>query len=283
MQADLRLDRLQNWMLEVVTQPGDLDDALASAPARRLVPPDRFEEVVLPSARLTAGERLDIYHRMYGYRMVEAMSFDYPGVEHFLDHSGRFRDVVLDYVAAYPSKSYTLNRLGDHFPEYLAGRTDLPRHRFLHDLARFELAITVTFDEVESTPLSPDQIAAVPAESWPDAGLELIRAFRLLELDYAADLYLDSVKEQTPHPPFRKTKRWIMIHRRNYRVMQSEIDRRQWQVLRRLRDGLTLGEAIDEVSRGFRPRLTETELFTWFRKWTAIGLFAGVRLPSVDV
>lgn len=267
-------------MLEVVTQPGDLDTALESTHARRYLPPDDAEKVILPSATLTSRERLDIYHRMYGYRMVEAMSFDYPGVEHFLDHYGGFRSVVIDYVTAHPSRSYTLNRLGDRFPDYLATRTDLPRSRFLHDLARFELAITMVFDEIESTPLSADEIEAVPPDRWPEAKLDLIPAFRLIELDYPADLYLDSVKEETEHPPLRMSKRWIMIHRRNYRVRQSVIDRRQWQVLRRLRDGMALGDAIDEVSRRHRPRLTETELFSWFRQWTAIGLFSGVSLPG---
>jgi hypothetical protein len=280
MQAELPLARLQHWMLEVVTRPGDVDAALASAPARRHLAPERLDEMILPSATLTAKERVDIYHRMYGYRMVEAMSFDYPGVEHFLDHRGSFREVVLDYVTAHPSTSYTLNRLGDRFPDYLAGRTDLPRHRFLADLARFELAITTVFDEAESTPLSAEEIAAVPAESWPDATLHLIRAFRLLELDYPADLYLDSVKEGAPHPPLRKTKRWIMLWRRDWRVRQDAIDRRQWQVLARLASGLTLGQAIEDTSRQHRPRLTETELFSWFRKWTSIGLFSGVSLPA---
>lgn len=279
MQGDLRLERLQGWMLEAVTQPGSLDEALVSDAARRFLPPERLGDVILPSATLSARERLDIYHRMYGYRMVEAMSFDYPGVEHFLDHYSRFGEVVMDYVAAHPSASYTLNRLGDHFPRYLATRTDLPRHRFLHELARFELSITDVFDEEESTPLSAEEIAAVPPDRWPDARLEVIRAFRLIELEYPADLYLDSVKDETPHPPLRRSKRWIMLHRKDYRVKQTVMDRRQWQVLRRLRDGLSLGAAIDEVSRRHRPRLTETELFDWFRKWTAVGLFADVRLP----
>ena len=138
----------------------------------------------------------------------------------------------------------------------------------------------MVFDEAESTPLSAEEIASVPPDKWADARLELIPAFRLMELDYPVDLYLDSVKEETAHPPLRKSKRWIMLHRREYRVKQSAIDRRQWQVLRRLRDGMTLGDAIDDVSRKHRPRLTETELFAWFRQWTAIGLFAGVRLPE---
>jgi hypothetical protein len=279
MRGEVRLDRLQHWMLEVVTAPGGIDEALASRPARRHIAPASLEEVILPSSTLTSKERLAIYHRMYGYRMVEAMEFDYPGVEHMAGHLGSFRDLVMDYVEAHPSRSYTLNRLGDEFPDYLEGRTDLGHHRFLRDLAKFELAITMTFDEVESVPLSAEEIAAVAPEAWPEARLEFIRAFRLLELDYPADLYLDSVKEETPHPPLRKSKRWIMIYRRNYRVMRMAIDRRQWQVLRRLAGGLTLGEAIDEVSRKHRPRLTETELFTWFRKWTALGLFSRVVLP----
>ncbi len=279
MQSEPTLDRLQRWMLEVVTQPGDIDDALESKPASREIPAADLESVILPSKTLTSKERVDIYHRMYDYRMMEAMEFDYPGVEHFLGHH-HFHHLVDDYIRAHPSRSYTLNRLGDRFPEYILTRDDLPKHKFIHDLASFELGISTVFDDPQSVSLTPEEVGAVPPEAWPFATFTMIGAFKLLELEYPADLYLDSVKGEAEQPPIRKSKRWMLLYRREYRVMQAPIDKRQWQLLKRLHAGMTLGDAINEVSRRYRPKLTETELFKWFRKWTEIGLFAGVTLPN---
>src|ERR1700693_5648101 len=68
--------------------------------------------LVLPSATLTAGERAGIYRDMYLARLVEALETDYPGLLHYLGKNA-FEELGARYVAEFPSRSYTLNRLGD--------------------------------------------------------------------------------------------------------------------------------------------------------------------------
>ena len=63
----------------VIVHPGRVDEALAARGAASLVPAGRTESVVLPSARLTAPERVGVYHGMYLARMREALESDYPG------------------------------------------------------------------------------------------------------------------------------------------------------------------------------------------------------------
>ena len=74
--------------------------------------------MILPSRTLTPLERVGIYHGMYLLRMDDGLASDYPALQHFLGDDG-FVDLVRGYVQAHPSRSYTLNRLGDHLPEYL--------------------------------------------------------------------------------------------------------------------------------------------------------------------
>ncbi len=281
MQADYSLDRVQRWMLEVVTQPGSTSDALHSKPAQREIPASQLDRVVLPSQALSPEERVGIYHGMYMLRMVEALEFDYPGVAHLLGHH-RFHHLVDGYVRRFPSRSYTLNRLGDHLAEYIAECDRLPHRRFACDLAKLELAITDAFDAAQARSLSAEEIAAVPADTWADARLGMIPAMKLLSLDYPVDDYLQSMKRAETRPPMRKDARWMIVYRRDLGVMQAPLARRSWELLARLNGGATLGDAVEDVSRRFRPRLTETEIFTWFRTWTSWGLFASVESTRTD-
>ncbi|MFI5181634.1 MAG: putative DNA-binding domain-containing protein, partial [Thermoanaerobaculia bacterium] len=150
--ADVALRRLQRFVQSVVVHPGKTRTAAVRA-ARRELGTDRPEKALRPSRRLSAVDRIGIYQGMYLLRMREALAADYPGLAHALGEGG-FSEFVRAYVARHPSRSYTLNRLGDHVPGYLA-RSKRPDRAFLADLARLELAVTRVFDAFAPPPASP--------------------------------------------------------------------------------------------------------------------------------
>src|SRR5260221_536979 len=113
------LPRMQRWMQEVVVHPGEIAEAVASPSARKALGRAAIEDVILPSRTLGPADRVGIYQGMYLMRMEEALESDYSALKHLL--GGRaFSALVRDYVAAHPSVTYTLNRLGDHFPDFVA-------------------------------------------------------------------------------------------------------------------------------------------------------------------
>lgn len=274
---ELPLDRLQRWMQGVIVHPGPVSEAVGAKAARAEVPAERLGDVILPSSTLSPPERLGIYHMQYPLRMRDALAGDYPGLEHFLGEDG-FAAFVRDYVQAHPSRSYTLNRLGDRVPEFIRGRAGL-RHRFLYDLARLERAVSEVFDAEQTPRLGDDQVAAVPAEAWAHARLVPIAAFRLLELRYAANAYLESVKDEShQHPrPVRKDG-FVAVYRRNYAVYRQDLSKPAFALLRDLAAGKKLSLAIrGALRRGGRPP-GEDQLFRWFREWVAAGMFTRVAL-----
>ncbi len=278
MPADMPLELVQRWMLEVVTQTGSVRRALHSVQARRELGPERLGDVVRPSRTLSSEQRIGIYHDMYLLRMVEALEFDYPGVAHLLGHA-RFHRLVESYVGTHPSRSYTLNRLGDHLPDYIATLETLPRRALLADLARLELAITLVFDAAHHDALSAGEIVSIPAEAWPAIRFRPIDAMRLLRLDYPVDDYLQSIKQGGDPPPLRKSPRWLLVFRSDLSVRQATLPRREWTMLDAICRGLPLAAAVETLA-GLRPRLSETELFAWFRDWTRMGLFSAVVPPE---
>jgi hypothetical protein len=272
---ELPLDRVQRWMQKVVVHPGTVREALASA--RRYLPPARLGDVILPSRTLTPAERVEIYQRMYPLRMEEALGVDYPGLQHFLGEDG-FRRLVREYVAAFPSRSYTLNRLGDHLAEFIRTAPGLRHRAFCHDLARLELAMTQVFDEAETPSLSAEAVAAVPAEEWPTMCLRPIAALRQLAVRHGVGAYLDSLDDKAhPHPRPRRQDAWLVVFRRGYRVRRRELSRPAYDLLADLTAGVRLGDAVTAATRR-RGRLAarQSQLYRWFREWMASGLFAGV-------
>lgn len=278
MPASLPLERLQRWMQGVVVHPGSIDEALASPEA--LAETASAAEVVLPSKRLTPAERIEIYQGMYLLRMADALASDYPALKHFLGEHGFF-ELVRDYVQAFPSRSYTLNRLGEHMPEFLRNAGGRKHHEFLTDLARLELAVAEVFDAAQVQPLSKSQIGAVRLEEWERAVLRPVPALRLLSFRYNANAYAQAVKQAKRAPKPRLEEAWVAVYRRDYAVWRHELPRAAHDLLSDLVAGVSLGEAIQAaLKRDPRRRPRKQQLFRWFREWASGGIFASVRILS---
>jgi len=280
MATDPGLNRIQRWMQACILKQGTSEEAIWSDGANAEIPADVALGLVLPSKALSALERLDIYRDMYLPRMEEALAIDYPALKHFLG-ADEFMHLAARYVAAYPSRSYTLNRLGDHLPEFVATLSELPKQAFCADLARLEYALTMVFDAEETAPLSAEAVRAVPQEAWETARLKPIEAFRLLAFDYPVSAYIGAVDGENPVPRIATTKSWVVAYRRDYRVHRMDLTKPGYELLSALASGRTMGEAITAVlTRKRRPAVKESQLFEWFRDWMSEGLFQLVELAD---
>jgi hypothetical protein len=268
------LARLQHWMQEVVVHPGTVEEALASEEAELHIPSERLKGVVLPSHSMTSAERVGVYHGMYLMRMEEALETDYPVIRYHLGDR-QFAHLVREYVQSYPSTSYTLNRLGDHLPQFFLDEPEWPEAAFLHDLARLELAITEVFDEEESSVLGAAELEAVPPEAWDGARLRPISAFRLLAFKHAVVPALVAYHEDRPSPSPRRRATWVALYRRDYSVLRLELSRAEHDLLRAIVDGAPLGEAL-ATAAGPRSQRQQAKVFRWFRNWISEGLFTAI-------
>jgi hypothetical protein len=276
MATDPGLDRIQRWMQTLILDQGSCEQAIASERAQAEIPADVARGMVLPSKTLTSFERLDIYREMYLLRMEEALATDYPAVKRFLGDD-EFMRLVARYVEVYPSASYTLNRLGDRFPDFIAAEEVLPKKDFCRELSRLEYALTCVFDAPESAPLSSEAVQAVPPDVWEHARLKPIEAFRLLEFDYPVSQYLGWVDEENPKPRLVRKKTWVVGYRRDYHVHRLDLTEPAFTLLSALAAGKTVGEGImDIMTRKWRPAVKQSQLFEWFRDWMSEGLFQAV-------
>jgi hypothetical protein len=267
-QSDFALAPLQEWMQAVVTHPSDVYEAADAAEIA-------VDDVILPSQTLQPIQRVGIYHGMYMLRMIEALTVDYAAVAQFLGEH-KFEHLVRDYVQQFPSRSYTFNRLGDSFPDFIA-KTSLKSRTFLRNLAKLELTMTFVFDEAEAAPMPADALASIPEGKFGDARLIPIPALRLLTLDYDANEAFQAFRDERPMKP-RRQKTYLAVHRRDYGVYRMQLAREAHAFLESLVKGSSVDGAIDTFFRRFRRFPGQSELFTWFRDWSAAGLFTAIEV-----
>lgn len=272
------LDAVQRWFQAVVTHPGGVAGGVEAAPELPL------ETVITRSRNLTAAERMSIYASAYYARLLECLEAYYPVLRSALGEDV-FQSFAFEYLQRYPSGSYTLDHLGDHFARFLEEtRPDdgSTWPDFLIDLAILEWNITKVFDGpgVEFQPLlTPESLQSFPAERFGEARLVPVPCLRALAFRYPVNAYYTAARraeddgEEVPLP--EPAPEHVALTRRDFVVRRYPLTAPQHALLEKVLEGATVGEAIvaaAEVS-DLEDDALATELRAWFRFWAAEGFF----------
>src|ERR1700758_2916493 len=215
---------------------------------------------ISPNDRLSSFERLEIYNRQYWFRLISAVSEDFPALNALLGPK-RFDLLILAYLNENQSTSWTLRDLGAKLPNFLEAHPEFTgrRHRLAVDVARLEWAYVDAFDRKHRMPLTTEEAQAIGLESK----LSLQPHLQLLELSYPVDSLVLAVKKHTPEteivsnaanrrvaqtrptlPAIRQERVWLAVHRFEDSVYYRRIDRETFLLLSALRSGATVSKAV---------------------------------------
>jgi len=275
----LSLVQFQQWMKAVISFPGSYDDAWNSPEATAIIPSEIAETVVIPSKYLTAKERMQAYQYAYFARLEDALASDYEAVKHYLGDE-QFEEISRSYFDKYPSKSYTLNVVGEYFPEFL-GTLPLTNRDFLIELARLELTISQLMDVEESPKLTFESIPSIPNDLWGNVKLIPIIGIALLKHEYPTNHYVNLVITNKSTPKIiRRKKEYIVVFRNEYQTWRMSIEKPAFVVLNALISGKTLSESLELIAEQFPMELTsiEPKISEWFQNWIEHGFFQAIEI-----
>lgn len=235
--------------------------------------------------RLAPIERLQVYNRMYWYRLLDCFHDDNPGLRALLGEK-RFNRLAEAYLTKYPSASFTLRNLCARLERFLreAPRWTAPDTALAVEVARFEWAQTVAFDEPARPVPAPEEFAATPPGRLR---LALQPYVTLLALRHPIDDYVIAVKrrdalrseasnattsarratrDRVVRRP-RPEKVWLAVHRVDNRLYYKRLEPAAYRVLVALRDGATLTRALAAAGRRAKPE----DVQGWFATWMNLG------------
>lgn len=260
MADDVRRPLTANYEMQATTESGERMDARAAS-------------YVKPNAQLSSFERLEIYNRQYWFRVIGAVSEDFPAVEAVLG-AKRFDALVLAYLKENPSTSWTLRDLGAKLPEWLEAHPEYcgGRHRLTVDVARLEWAYVEAFDGKNAEPLTERDLQ----ELGSGTRLSLQPHLQLLAVNYAVDELVLVVRKATPEseivssaaserpvqpriklPKMPRMKRYLAVHRFEDSVYYRPIEKEAFLLLSALRDSASIEESLERAFK--RTDLSEEQ------------------------
>jgi len=283
-----------------------LQRAMAAAVMRPLAPDSRTprrwidgrpaEQVVAafikPNDRQTSLERLEIYNRMYWFRLLDCVSDDCPGLRAVLGER-KFLRLAEAYLTKYPSRSFTLRNLCGRLPQFIheQPRLTAPHTALASDLARFEWAQVEAFDGPARPALTPEAIRrADPAR----LRFGLQPYISLLALDHAVDDFVIAVKKSSlradasnapdaapvaakprrvPRP--RRQRVYLAVHRHQNGLYYKRLEPAAYRLLGALREGQPLTRACASAlpRRAAGSPAWQQKVQAWFQNWTELGWF----------
>ena len=250
------------------------------------------KKIIKPNDRLTSFERLEIYNRQYWFRVLDALSDDFPGLRAVLGDK-KFDALAKHYLTECPSRSFTMRNIGSQLepwlrknPKYASGRLQLSL-----DMIRLEWAEIEAFDGAFEKPVTPAHLAgADPAR----LRLNLQPYIRLLDFHYPVDDLLLAVKQEAPadiasNAMEERQKRkkvsavarlkpkpvYLAIHRVDNTVYFRRLEREEFTILQSLQKGRTLERAIVTGFRGGKIPVEEraSHVASWFKNWSSLNWF----------
>jgi hypothetical protein len=294
----MNLEQLQRAVFDVVRQPLTEDERMREYTLDGRSTKAIAEEIVKPNDRLTSVERLEIYNRVYWFRLLSSLADDFPGLRAVIGQE-QFDKVLLAYLTELPSQSYTLRDLGSRLetwlrahPEFIAGN-----ERMALDMVRLEWADIEAFDAAENPILPQNELAGL----GEDPVFHLQPNLVLLDLAYPVDELLLKVREtedpetdissnvvmmdhsdsaprkQLPLPSSKKI--FLAVHRQQNIVYFKRLKPEGFALLRALQQGQTLSQAIETSVDWSGKKLERVmeQLHDWFANWSQLGWFCHPR------
>jgi len=280
------LDHIQRTMFEAIRQPLTANEGMRQRARDGKSLNAVADEIIKPNDRLTSFERLEIYNRQYWFRILSALSEDFPGLRAIVGER-RFDRLAVEYLYDCPSRSFTLRNLGSRLEQWLR---EHPEHlgnnkEIALDVVRLEWAEIECFDEAAKPKLTEADLPAL----GPDPKFELQPHIRLLDLSYPvirvrteleeSDIVSNAVTERT-HSRARRRKlpepqqTYLAVHRVDNTVYFKRLDARAFAILSALHNGRTLSEAVDDIDWSGQPaEQAMADVQKWFAYWSAQGWF----------
>jgi hypothetical protein len=261
----MNLLEMQRRMAEDVMRPLTADFQMQPTTSDGQSTSEIAESYIKPNSSLSSFDRLEIYNRQYWFRLIDAVSEDFPALNAVLG-SEAFDLLVLAYLRDNPSTSFPLRNLGSRLPDWLLEHIEVApdRHDLAMDIARLEWAYVEAFDRAALPPVDAAGFAGFNAETL----LRLQPHVQLLDLRYPVDELVLAVhreagrseimsnamseRRQTTQAVLPEMKRedvYLAVHRYENSVYYRRIDREAFLLLTSLQAGESLGVALENAFR----------------------------------
>jgi hypothetical protein len=204
-----------------------------------------IQSQILGTQKVSADLRLSIYTNAYRYRLIDALSDNYPSVHTLLGDEAFYNDGIR-YLAAYPSRHFSVRYFGHHLEIFLA-----KHHKdtaVLAEMARFEWALRDAFDAKDVPSLGLEALQDIAPEDWAGLRFGLHPSVARLNMEWNVPQLWSAIEHEIGQIPFEQAKYPIpwLIWRKELKTYYRSLDVDEAWAL----DVVMQGQSFSEICEG---------------------------------
>ncbi|MDO8457899.1 MAG: DNA-binding domain-containing protein [Burkholderiaceae bacterium] len=154
------------------------------------------------------------------------------------------------YIAAHPSRHYSLRWFGHQLCAFMADNDALLDHPAMLDLARMEWALRQAFDAAPAALLAPAELAAVPPQDWAELQFTLHPSVQLLDLHWAVGPVWHAMKSgQADVPPPEAVDHAMLVWRQGMNTQWKSLSQTEAVFVQSLIAGQRFGAVCQALAQ----------------------------------
>jgi Putative DNA-binding domain len=243
------------------------------------------EPAVLDRVRGTGAAdpatRMNVYADGYVLRLLEALETDYPGLKAIAGPED-FEALGRAFIASHPSKFRNLRWYGDRLTQFLESAPEWSGRPELADMARFEWAMTTSFDALDAACLNRDALTRIAPDDWPRLSFMVHPAVQRVDLTINVPLAWSAQERGEATPPLRQdpaATAWLLTRRQmqvRFRAMALE----EAGAFDRLAQRACFAQWCGELGAVIGEDRAAQRAVEFLNQWLADGALAGYVLEA---
>jgi hypothetical protein len=250
--------------------------------ARLLAGASGIEAELAGADRPDFQTRVDVYADGYYARLVEVLGTTYPALKAALGESD-FERAMRDFIAAEPSRYYSVRDYGQRVADYFAQSGAGTAH-VLAQLARWEWTLADVFDAPDDTPADVEALAAIAHERWAQVRFGLRACARRFTTDTNAVDWWRAARVQGEAPAEFKSEPPVdwLVWRRGVATVFRSLEPDEAAAVDAVRSGAPFAALCERIADQIGSADAPLRAASLLRGWFAEQLIATVE-PGPDV
>lgn len=239
---------------------------------------------VIDTTQASAQDRLDVYRDAYQLRIIEILGNDYIILKKMLGEK-EFNKLATNYINAYPPTHSSIRIYGRHLSKFLASCHAY--ESIYSEMARFEWALSMTFDAPDACIICFNDIMQIPGEVWGYLQFVPHPAVKLETFDYnTAEIWNAFNTENLERPAITllPTPISYLIWRKEFDFAFAALNEPQANMMQNIFAGKTFADICESLCQW----LPEEEVAQFaagnLRNWVEQDIFIAVNVlePQIE-
>ena len=238
-----------------------------------------IQSQVLGTKKVSMAVRLAIYANAYRYRLIDALSDNYPSVHTLLGDEG-FYESGIKYISEYPSQHFSIRYFGNHLEDFLAQYH--PESTVLAEMARFEWALRDAFDAEDVTSLGINALQTIAPESWASLGFALHPSVARVDLQWNVPQLWSAIEEETGEIPIEEEDYPIpwLIWRKDLKTYYRSVDVDEAWALDNVMQGASFADICAGVCEWIDEEHAPARVAGFISEWLVADMIVELKISS---